>query len=163
MEAVFAQLPTWGLLVVAIVFVVVKYVAPLINKGPAHPPSSSNTNGHGHSTQRSSPMIPAMSTSRDAVLFENIQSISDQVHANAQVSARFEAALERNLELDRQQFDLLRAMAGQLQADSRAIQQITETLQGMQAAMKVMASTQETILRRVLEDTGRFQLPNQRG
>ena len=161
MESLISQLPTWGLLVVAIVFVVVKYVAPLINKAPAPPPSSSNANGHG--PPRSSPMIPSMSTSRDAVLFENIQSISDQVHANAQSSARFEAALERNLELDRQQFDLLRAMAGQLQADSRAIQQISETLQGVQAAMKVMASTQETILRRVLEDTGRFQLPNQRG
>jgi hypothetical protein len=150
---VIASLPIWALLVLAIVWVVVKQVVPYINKSPA-PPAPPKSN-------HSSPMMPAALPAQrsEADLYKRVQELADQAHDNANSSARFEAALERHFELDRQQFDLLRAIAGQLQADSRAITKISETMQDMSAAMKVLAQTQETILRRVLEDTGRFNLP----
>jgi hypothetical protein len=66
--------------------------------------------------------------------------------------ARFERALDAVAESDRR---LLEAFE---RAENRD-RLIVETLQEMRAALRALATTQDAILRRLLEDTGRFNLP----
>jgi len=156
-------LPGWGLVVVALFWTFMTQVLPRINRGPRKSgsasvpsmPAVSAVTTTTSSTTTTSPRTP--DELREIV--DTLAGLQQQTQVQTATSSRLEQVLERHFEVDRQQFELLRAIAARLESDGRVITRIADTLSEVKGAMQVIASTQEAIFRRVNDDTGRHHIP----
>lgn len=140
MDELFHQLPAWGAVLAVVAYILIKEVVPRINR--AHrPPASLLPPPVHHPVAFVSPPLPVSS----GVDGEDVIKQMD----------RFEAALERHFENDKQQFELLRMTVAQLEIQGHMLQEATGVLQEIKSTLKILSNTQDVLFRRILEDTGR--------
>jgi hypothetical protein len=145
MDDLFQKVGPWGAVVIILVYIVVKELAPRINRAVRHhgatgslaPPPAPKSH---HSLDPHEPSVPAQMLAREV----------------AQHMDRFELALEAHFENDKRQFELLRTVVAQMEIQGHMLQEATGVLQEIKGAIKVFSNTQDALLRHIL-DTGRVR------
>lgn len=150
MDSLVSTLPPWMILLVVLFWVFWDKILPRINrKGrTSMPPSASATPPTAAQAQAETTRLADELHKERSAMFSSI--------------SRFETAMDRLFETNRQQTALLKTIAEGFEADRRTSQLVQEILLELRSTVRVVSSTQEAIMRR-LEDTGRHNLPNARG
>ena len=145
MDELLHQLPAWGSVLLVAIYIIVKEIAPRINRASRE-----------RKERRSNPTSEAPPAKVSFIQHATATETADDVHRHMD---RFERALEKHFESDKQQFELLRMLVTQIEIQGRTLQTIVEVLQEMKGAVRRLSDTQDALFRRILEDTGRFRLP----
>lgn len=167
-------LPLWAILIIVIVYLILKFVVPRINKAPAsvqpvrgasvpqmqaiNPHTLHSGNGNGNNQHVQVQQLAQQFGAQLSNIMIEIQSAQDRHHD------RLQKVLEQHFELDRQQVVImekvamgLEGVARRLESGSRQEQVMLETAEAARLAAHRSAKTSEAILDR-LENTGRFNV-----